>query len=183
VLQFGVGFAVLQRFGPLGGLAGLRPARGRGLAAVAGPEPAPFSAQVSSCFESECLDIDFDESDILGEPTPAKASRSAPTELHMGFDKAAVQSFPHDRFELVRKIEDASRNFGTVCLMRDLTQGTLVAMSRCQTPGSRGRTKHLIVLTHTRPSSHGTTLAAMRSSTVLVILIACSCWASSGTRR
>jgi len=44
-----------------------------------------------------------------------------------GFDKAAVQSFPHDRFELVRKIEDASRNFGTVCLMRDLAQGTLVA--------------------------------------------------------
>jgi len=132
VLQFGVGFAVLQRNGPLAGLACSRPARGGDLAAdsncavVGSPEP----AQVSSCFESECLDIDFDDSVILGEPTPAKASRSAPPELHMGFDKAAVQSFPHERFELVRKIEDASRNFGTVCLMRDLAQGTSVAMKQ-----------------------------------------------------
>jgi serine/threonine protein kinase len=40
----------------------------------------------------------------------------------------------------VRKIEDASRNFGSVCLMRDLAHGTLVAMK--QMPMSWIQTSH-----------------------------------------
>jgi serine/threonine protein kinase len=97
-----------------------------------------------TCFESDYLDTSVDSTSTSSSsdepPAPAKLSRSAPQELHTGFDRATIQQFPHDRFELVRKIENASRNFGSVCLMRDLAHGNLVAMK--QMPTSWIQTSH-----------------------------------------
>jgi len=44
----------------------------------------------------------------------------APKELHEAFDALQVMPYESERFELIRKIEDANRNQGCVCLMKDL---------------------------------------------------------------
>mmetsp|Transcript_42998 Transcript_42998/g.98798 ORF Transcript_42998/g.98798 Transcript_42998/m.98798 type:complete len:630 (+) Transcript_42998:83-1972(+) len=51
----------------------------------------------------------------------------APMDLHSSFSPTAVKQWPVQQFEVVHKIQDATRNQGTVCLMRDIKTGELVA--------------------------------------------------------
>jgi hypothetical protein len=64
-----------------------------------------------------------------GDASADKHAR-APSELHLAFDVSTVQSWNAGRFETLGKIEDASRNHGSVCLMKDSEQGSLVAVKQ-----------------------------------------------------
>eukprot|EP00403_Amphidinium_massartii_P030423 CAMPEP_0178408234 /NCGR_PEP_ID=MMETSP0689_2-20121128/19834_1 /TAXON_ID=160604 /ORGANISM="Amphidinium massartii, Strain CS-259" /LENGTH=519 /DNA_ID=CAMNT_0020029323 /DNA_START=321 /DNA_END=1880 /DNA_ORIENTATION=+ len=54
----------------------------------------------------------------------------APEKLHTAFCPAWVQAWDSERYEAVQKIQDAARNQGHVCLMRDRESGELVAVKR-----------------------------------------------------
>jgi len=54
--------------------------------------------------------------------------RSPPQELAHAFDPEEVKSWDPDRFFFVKKLQDATRNQGTVILMRDLLEPRFVAV-------------------------------------------------------
>lgn len=64
----------------------------------------------------------------------------APDALHQSFEPSEVQSWEAGRFELVRKLQDATRNRGQVHLMSDTKEGRLVAVK--QMPNKWVRTSH-----------------------------------------
>lgn len=50
--------------------------------------------------------------------------------FHQAYPASEVQVWPADRFEVVRKLMDATRNRGTVSLMRDTAENRLVAVKQ-----------------------------------------------------
>lgn len=64
----------------------------------------------------------------------------APTALHTAFDPSKAAAWDPERFELLKKIQDATRNRGQVLLMRDTTVDRLVAVK--QMPSRWVRTCH-----------------------------------------
>jgi len=80
-------------------------------------------------------DADVDESSWARNTTQSSVGsgrqpRVAPAALHEGFDAASVQPWSADLFETLGKIEDANRNHGSVCLMKTIPEGRLVAVKR-----------------------------------------------------
>mmetsp|Transcript_23650 Transcript_23650/g.54034 ORF Transcript_23650/g.54034 Transcript_23650/m.54034 type:complete len:394 (-) Transcript_23650:145-1326(-) len=57
----------------------------------------------------------------------------APVPLHNGFDPKSVTQWDNGRFEMIRKLQDATRNRGTVNLMRDLVENRIVAVKQMPT--------------------------------------------------
>mmetsp|Transcript_36990 Transcript_36990/g.85358 ORF Transcript_36990/g.85358 Transcript_36990/m.85358 type:complete len:630 (+) Transcript_36990:36-1925(+) len=55
------------------------------------------------------------------------AGYRAPKDLHGGFDPVAVKPWPKGQFEVVHKLQDATRNQGSVTLMRETANGHLFA--------------------------------------------------------
>jgi hypothetical protein len=134
VIQFGIAFSMLYQYGFLGGLKGVplkrrrRPiAKGSQIELSSRKGSATSTALESVFSDGSYFDIDTDVATASASTAPARPVEKAPAELHKCFDKGSVQQFPSGRFELIRKIEDANRNFGSVCLMRDLVQGNFVA--------------------------------------------------------
>mmetsp|Transcript_2366 Transcript_2366/g.5009 ORF Transcript_2366/g.5009 Transcript_2366/m.5009 type:complete len:640 (-) Transcript_2366:53-1972(-) len=65
----------------------------------------------------------------------------APEELHTAFHPGGVKLWCPSQYEVLHKLQDATRNQGTVCLMRDLSSGRLVAtkvMPNCWVKESHG---------------------------------------------
>lgn len=54
----------------------------------------------------------------------------APSALHTGFDPKEVRPWDVGRFEMIRKLQDATRNRGKVFLMRDIAEDRLVAVKQ-----------------------------------------------------
>lgn len=54
----------------------------------------------------------------------------APKALHTGYDAAEVSAWEPCRFEMIRKVQDATRNRGQVHLMRDTQEDRLVAVKQ-----------------------------------------------------
>jgi len=144
-LQAGVGLAVLHSDPPTGFAAQVRrgAAAARALAAKegdlgfgdAGAEWSRFVSDTSTAMTSGLDDIDVDEGSWARLSTPSsegsgRRPRSAPPALHEGFDVASVQPWPAGRLETLGKIEDASRNQGSVCLVRTVDEGVLLAVKR-----------------------------------------------------
>lgn len=57
----------------------------------------------------------------------------APVALHTGFDPKEVSPWEPCRFEMIRKLQDATRNRGQVHLMRDVFNDRLVAVKQMPT--------------------------------------------------
>jgi len=92
-------------------------------------------SDTSTAMTSGLDDIDVDEGSWARLSTPSsegsgRRPRSAPPALHEGFDVASVQPWPAGRLETLGKIEDASRNQGSVCLVRTVDEGVLLAVKR-----------------------------------------------------
>lgn len=64
----------------------------------------------------------------------------APNPLHLGFDPASVGVWDSDRFKMVKKLQDATRNRGMVHLMHDNEAGVDVAVK--QMPNGWFRNSH-----------------------------------------
>lgn len=64
-------------------------------------------------------DLDVDEDDGFVK---------APRALHQGYDANEVSEWPSSRFEVLRKLQDATRNRGQVVLMKDKEHNRLVAV-------------------------------------------------------
>lgn len=64
--------------------------------------------------------------DIVG----SSATRNA---IYVAFDVEEVSAWAPDNFEIVRKLQDATRNHGEVFLMRDITVDELVAVKKMPT--------------------------------------------------
>jgi len=65
------------------------------------------------------------------EAIPARVQgRKAPVALHTAFDPKTVSRWEPSRFEMVRKLQDATRNRGQVHLMNDVSSGRLVAVKQ-----------------------------------------------------
>mmetsp|Transcript_129197 Transcript_129197/g.288794 ORF Transcript_129197/g.288794 Transcript_129197/m.288794 type:complete len:452 (+) Transcript_129197:141-1496(+) len=100
--------------------------------------------------QSQQLLEEVDDIDIDPQPGQVKSAQAgnsaqaepvkAPAALHRGFNANEVQAWDAGRFELVRKIQDATRNRGQVHLMRDSAHDTLVAVK--QMPNRWIRTCH-----------------------------------------
>lgn len=63
------------------------------------------------------LDVDDDEGFV-----------KAPRVLHQGYDANEVTAWQSNRFEVIRKLQDATRNRGQVVLMKDKEENRLVAV-------------------------------------------------------
>jgi len=63
----------------------------------------------------------------------AEQAVKAPTALHTAFDPKEVGAWEPCRFEMVRKLQDATRNRGQVHLMRDTSGDRLVAVKQMPT--------------------------------------------------
>mmetsp|Transcript_73601 Transcript_73601/g.204546 ORF Transcript_73601/g.204546 Transcript_73601/m.204546 type:complete len:424 (+) Transcript_73601:220-1491(+) len=78
------------------------------------------------------------------EPAPSGPLYTTPPErtlaLHEFFDQSEVKPWEKKNFEMVRKLQDATRNRGHVHLMRDLTSDRLVAVK--QMPNRWVRNSH-----------------------------------------
>uniref|UniRef100_A0A7S4UJT6 Protein kinase domain-containing protein n=1 Tax=Alexandrium monilatum TaxID=311494 RepID=A0A7S4UJT6_9DINO len=68
-------------------------------------------------------------SSSAGEAVPSQAVRT-PAALHSGFDPKEVRPWEQSRFEVIRKLQDATRNRGQVHLMHDITEDRLVAVKK-----------------------------------------------------
>mmetsp|Transcript_35255 Transcript_35255/g.109811 ORF Transcript_35255/g.109811 Transcript_35255/m.109811 type:complete len:410 (-) Transcript_35255:33-1262(-) len=64
-----------------------------------------------------------------GDASDPQAVRT-PAALHSGFDPKEVRPWEPSRFELIRKLQDATRNRGQVHLMRDVSEDRLVAVKQ-----------------------------------------------------
>jgi len=72
--------------------------------------------------------------------THAAGQVRAPTALHSAFNSAEVCRWEPDRFQTIRKLQDATRNRGQVILMRDTHEDRLVAVK--QMPNRWVRNSH-----------------------------------------
>jgi len=70
----------------------------------------------------------------------AATLEQAPNPLHLGFDPANVGVWDSDRFKLIKKLQDATRNRGMVHLMHDNETGVDVAVK--QMPNGWFRNSH-----------------------------------------
>lgn len=61
---------------------------------------------------------------------PQSQAVHTPLALHTGFDPKEVRPWEPGRFEMVRKLQDATRNRGQVHLMRDISEDRLVAVKQ-----------------------------------------------------
>jgi len=82
----------------------------RGAASSAARPAAPYAA-------SDSEDEDVDDGHV-----------KAPRALHQGYDHKEVRDWPAQRFEVIRKLQDATRNRGQVVLMKDKDDNRLVAV-------------------------------------------------------
>jgi len=57
----------------------------------------------------------------------------APLALHQGYDPSEVKAWEPERFEVIRKLQDATRNRGQVILMQDTKESILVAVKQMPT--------------------------------------------------
>ncbi|CAK0835261.1 unnamed protein product [Prorocentrum cordatum] len=139
-LQAGVGLAVLRSEAPAArawraAAAGGPLAAREGSFGDAGAACGRCVSETSTAAASGLDDIDVDSGSWARLSTPGSAGsgprpRAAPAELHEGFDVAGVQPWPVGRFETLGKIEDAHRNQGSVCLVRAVDEGVLLAVKR-----------------------------------------------------
>lgn len=74
------------------------------------------------------------------DEVPASHGTKAPTALHTAYNPKEVAPWEPCRFEMIRKLQDATRNRGQVHLMRDTSDGRLVAVK--QMPNRWIRTCH-----------------------------------------
>ena len=72
-----------------------------------------------------------DSAMCVDEAVPkASWGRKAPVALHTAFEPKTVSRWEPGRFEMVRKLQDATRNRGQVHLMNDVSSGRLVAVKQ-----------------------------------------------------
>jgi serine/threonine protein kinase len=140
-LQAGVGLAVLRGSGAARSPTAKEDDFGDASAKWSHRQVSNTSTTVTSGVD----DIDVDESSWARYSTPGSVGSGrqppmAPVALHEGFDAASVQPWPADRFETLGKIEDANRNQGSVCLMKTVAEGALVAVK--QMPNAWIRESH-----------------------------------------
>ncbi|CAJ1438983.1 unnamed protein product, partial [Effrenium voratum] len=77
----------------------------------------PIARGAASRPAEDDLDVDDDDGHV-----------KAPRALHQGYDSSQVREWPSSRFEVIRKLQDATRNRGQVVLMKDNEENRLVAV-------------------------------------------------------
>jgi len=102
--------------------AGYMPSSGTAQPSVLGSMNMPQADVFPSYVPNTSADLD-DEADYI----------VAPKSLHQGYDPSEVQPWEPVRFEVIRKLQDATRNRGQVILMRDTTEKRLVAVKQMPT--------------------------------------------------